>query len=89
MLAVAHYGYTYYGDAGCGCIYHGPIYYLYCLYYIYYIYQVITCGYTPHPPHPKLAKTGFGALESVCYLVITPRASVLWSRCAMLPSYHP
>jgi 23S rRNA (guanosine2251-2'-O)-methyltransferase len=27
--------------------------------------EVITCGYTPHPPHPKLAKTGFGALESV------------------------
>ena len=27
--------------------------------------EVITCGFTPHPPNPKLAKTAFGALESV------------------------
>ena len=27
--------------------------------------EVVTCGFTPHPPHPKLAKTAFGALESV------------------------
>ena len=26
---------------------------------------IITCGFTPHPPHPKLAKTAFGALDSV------------------------
>eukprot|EP00315_Gephyrocapsa_oceanica_P028499 CAMPEP_0185465758 /NCGR_PEP_ID=MMETSP1365-20130426/96392_1 /TAXON_ID=38817 /ORGANISM="Gephyrocapsa oceanica, Strain RCC1303" /LENGTH=504 /DNA_ID=CAMNT_0028072495 /DNA_START=89 /DNA_END=1600 /DNA_ORIENTATION=- len=27
--------------------------------------EVVTCGFTPHPPNPKLAKTAFGALESV------------------------
>ncbi|EOD04868.1 hypothetical protein EMIHUDRAFT_453773, partial [Emiliania huxleyi CCMP1516] len=27
--------------------------------------EVITCGFTPHPPNPKLAKTAFGAIESV------------------------
>lgn len=27
--------------------------------------SVITCGFTPHPPNPKLAKTAFGAIESV------------------------
>jgi 23S rRNA (guanosine2251-2'-O)-methyltransferase len=27
--------------------------------------SVITCGFTPHPPNPKLAKTAFGAMESV------------------------
>jgi len=27
--------------------------------------EIVTCGYTPHPPHPKLAKTAFGALDSV------------------------
>jgi len=27
--------------------------------------EIITCGFTPHPPHPKLAKTAFGALDSV------------------------
>ena len=27
--------------------------------------EIVTCGFTPHPPHPKLAKTAFGALDSV------------------------
>ena len=27
--------------------------------------EILTCGFTPHPPHPKLAKTGFGAVDSV------------------------
>jgi 23S rRNA (guanosine2251-2'-O)-methyltransferase len=27
--------------------------------------EVVTCGFTPHPPNPKLAKTAFGAIESV------------------------